>query len=345
MGVTAKYTEEEITKGSEEEIITLDEFRKIVVAADPMERAVLLTMFQSFMDVSTLCEKFNYMWHIVGKDIIAKNYPIRVTFLGGRKTNPFKYYTILDKDAVEAIYIYVTEHRPNGIPKENEPIFLQSRSREGVRSPIDSHSIWRSVKSIVFFLGLSKKYRGKSKFRPHEIRDTARSLWGKARSELGIDDRIADFFMGHKVDPLFYNKMTSDWDWVKNQLEKIRPHINVLSGKPTIATKEDIDRLRLEQMTMWAREQGLTIEEYLTRKMEMLGIKASVEDVGIDEAIRMVLDLEAKEKKTERNGGSQYESKIIESNDEEQLLSLVSTGWEIVKELSNGKIVLRKGVV
>jgi len=46
-GVTVTYSEEEIIKGSEEEVVTIDELKTIIQQANPMEKAVFLSMFQS----------------------------------------------------------------------------------------------------------------------------------------------------------------------------------------------------------------------------------------------------------------------------------------------------------
>jgi len=59
---------------------------------------------------------------------------------------------------------------------------------------------------------------------------------------------------------------------------------------------------------------------------------------------REFLDVEiakrAKEwRRTEQNGGKRFESKII---GEDELVQYVEEGWEICRELSNGKIVIRR---
>jgi len=43
---------------------------------------------------------------------------------------------------------------------------------------------------------------------PHEVRDVFRSLWEKSSAK----GSVAEFLMGHKVDPLEYNKAFRDED-------------------------------------------------------------------------------------------------------------------------------------
>jgi len=44
-------------------------------------------------------------------------------------------------------------------------------------------------------------------------------------------------------------------------------------------------------------------------------------------------------RRTEHNGGKPFESRIV---GEEELTAYLDEGWDLVKELSNGKIVIRR---
>jgi len=61
---------------------------------------------------------------------------------------------------------------------------------------------------------------------------------------------------------------------------------------------------------------------------------------------REFLDVEiakrAKEwRRTEQNGGKRFESRIVS---EDELTSYLDEGWDLVKELTNGKIVIRRAI-
>ena len=79
---------------------------------------------------------------------------------------------------------------------------------------------------------------------PHEIRDVFRSLWEKTPAK----GSVAEFMMGHTVDPLFYNKAFRDEDWVMEQYNLALPMLQIMSSD-----------------TPFGRVNGKTVTELLER--------------------------------------------------------------------------------
>jgi len=73
---------------------------------------------------------------------------------------------------------------------------------------------------------------------PHEIRDLMRSRWTPS----GADPVVAEFMMGHTVDPNNYNKfMKYESQYVIAEYRKFLPWANILSGDPSKVDRSEID--------------------------------------------------------------------------------------------------------
>jgi hypothetical protein len=94
------------------------------------------------------------------------------------------------------------------------------------------------VRFLADKLGLEKREKGKIiyKFRPHEIgRDFFRTLCDNQ----GVPEKIAEYSLGHKIDPNEYNKFHRTPEGQKrivDALSKLRPYLNVVTGKGTEAS-------------------------------------------------------------------------------------------------------------
>ena len=94
-------------------------------------------------------------------------------------------------------------------------------------------------------LGLIKRRKGRGHRygkNLHELRDVFRSQWEKSPAK----GSVAEYFMGHKVDPLEYNKAHKDDKWVKQEYRKALPFLSVMSsGRPFGLIEEDsVDNMR-----------------------------------------------------------------------------------------------------
>lgn len=75
---------------------------------------------------------------------------------------------------------------------------------------------------------------------PHEMRDLFRSCWETSPAK-GV---VAEFFMGHAIDPNNYNKFfKTDPDWVESQYKKAVPWLNIISEDPRKIPIDEVSRL------------------------------------------------------------------------------------------------------
>lgn len=229
--------------------ITANEFlgfvRKVLRFArlSPRDRAVILTMLQSGMDASTLCEVFNFVGYpqLVGVLNDPSKCPARVDLI--RPKSGQRYYTFLDLDAVEALREYlggrgrglrVHPAPPNELPR-SDPIFVDQNDE-----PLDPRRVSVIFREAGVRAGINvrdaslpmEQFRGariRYPFHSHEVRDTMITLARSAKA----DAAAANFFVGHSIDRLKYDKSPwNDADRFRQEYLKIaRPHLNPTSGE------------------------------------------------------------------------------------------------------------------
>jgi len=294
------------------------------------------------MRVGELCDQFNTdEAQNVLKQLRENKCPIKFNLIASREVHP-QYFTFIGKDAIDALKEYLNVR---GEVKEGEPIFISQRGE-----PIQGKVIDNQVQVLKRQTGLVNK-----DFTPHTLRDIFRT----EASHQGVEKEIAEFFIGHALDQLGYNRLDEMYPTdFERAYAKIEPALNIVSFRPSLDQESYRKQLAFDDLQRRLNLSSETIEEI--KKMidspdtTAEQINTIVTAFTNRERLEKWMKSPEREKtkvitnwakRTEYNGGSQYESKIIDSNDEEQLLSLVSMGWEIVKELSNGKIVLKKGVV
>jgi len=185
---------------------------------------------------------------------------------------------------------------------------------------------------------------------PHEVRDVAISLSQKAVSQ-GFNPESAEYFVGHTVDPLGYRKPHDiDPEYRKQQYVIVEPFLNLYSSRVKDPSK--LEQLR-RQLELW----GVNPDEIMAQKgVEKLAgmrkeykleakrpLKSTYEftDKEKEEILQEWTKerLQPEAKKTSANGGKPFESRIIS---EDELTAYLDEGWDLVKELSNGKTVIRR---
>jgi site-specific recombinase XerD len=103
---------------------------KILVdhARTPRDRAIILTLFQGGMDVSTLC---SLKYGDVSEALKNNDYLLKLE-LFRRKTGT-EYYTFLGKDAVESIKVYLSDMKSRGRRfRHDTPLFVKERGKAGL---------------------------------------------------------------------------------------------------------------------------------------------------------------------------------------------------------------------
>jgi hypothetical protein len=93
----------------------------------------------------------------------------------------------------------------------------------------------------------------------------------------GVDIEIGDYFMGHDIDDLGYDKSPRDYpDFYRDSYMRAEPWLNVLSQDPERVPRAEMERRlgeRDRQMREWMEEVQL-YQEKMSREIEELrGVK------------------------------------------------------------------------
>jgi len=114
-------------------------------ARTPRDRAVIITLFQSGMDASTLLSMKR------GQVDLSTEPPIRLDLYRSKAGQ--NYYTFIGRDALEAIKAYLADLKTRGIELQpGDPLWLQERGRK----PLQTHNIQKMLKLVALRTGLIK---------------------------------------------------------------------------------------------------------------------------------------------------------------------------------------------
>ncbi len=165
---------------------------KILVdhARTPRDRAIILTLFQGGMDVSTLCSlKYGDIAEALKKD----EQPLKLDLF--RKKSGTEYYTFLGKDAVEAIKAYLADmiSRSRRFRHETQ-LFLKERGNSGITTNL----VQNMMRTVALKSGLIDEENNGKAFNPlgpHALRES----FGSIMINSGVLDTIVDFWLGHRI--------------------------------------------------------------------------------------------------------------------------------------------------
>lgn len=214
-----------IIRGDVEKVrgtLSVEEVRDVVLSSRPLYRAVFLSIFQGGMGL----DEFSY-WNIHGLQSLReqlRGYPevVRIDLPGRKKRkNKDPYYTLIGIDAIKAIRDYFR------IRPENElGIFLNQYGKPVSKAATAVYWIRHLVK--LGFIVPTPEKGGAARYgkNMHEIRDVFRSQWEKSPAKASV----AEFLMGHVVDPLEYNKAHRDEAWTQEEYLSALPMLQIMSS-------------------------------------------------------------------------------------------------------------------
>lgn len=159
-------------------------------ARTPRDRAIILTLFQSGMDVSTLC---SLKYGDVAEGFDKDEYPLKLELY--RPKTGVEYYTFLGKDAVQALRAYVADMKSRGVNFSNDgSLFLKERGKQALTTNL----VQNMMKDVAVRSGLvDEKNNGKAfnPLSPHALRES----FGSLMINSGVPDTIVDFWLGHSI--------------------------------------------------------------------------------------------------------------------------------------------------
>jgi hypothetical protein len=238
--------------------LEIEEVRDMILSSNKVYRAIFLSMFQGAMDLSS----FEY-WNLNGYDQLVEQMKegkeiIKIE-LPGRKVmrNVTPYHTWIGSDAVQAIKDYFDDR-----PDKTDAIFFNQHE-----DPVTKHSVtfyWLRHLDMIDLI--DRKENGKTSNRygksVHELRDVFRTQWEKSPAKASV----AEYMMGHVVDPLEYNKAFKDEDWTLSEYRKALPMLQIMSRPEPYGQveKTELERLRRENDELRKKLEAQE-EEFMTR--------------------------------------------------------------------------------
>jgi len=318
----------------------LDKARGIIGALKEPYRSLYNIALYSGMGQGELMA-LNEMWPQLRRQLREGKDPIRVDF-SRRKTNENPYFTFIP---ARLLKVYEDE-------TENPFRVLTKHERERRPRPIIGHDLEVAWKYARKRAGFSKEgYRG------HHLRDLFITLGYK----VGVSKESTDFMTGHVVDRYNYLQLSREPDKVLAEWSKIQGFLD--SGMT--ATVEQarkhaiIDFVRLqgmpeEKVREIEKMMSLTVtaDQMARQVRDLMALKgrAWIDQPSPDSAQERLRGRRRKRKaeakgRTAHNGGKNggmpfFETRII--TDEKELLTLLDEGWDILKELAGGRIVVRR---
>jgi len=160
-------------------------------ARTPRDRAIILTLFQGGMDISTLC---SLKYGDIAEALKKSEHPLKLDLY--RPKTGVEYYTFLGKDAVKAIQAYIQDMTSRGVTfSHNMPLFLKERGKE---EGITTNLVQNMMKLVAHNAGfIDGKNNGKAfnPLGPHALRES----FGSIMINSGVPDTIVDFWLGHSI--------------------------------------------------------------------------------------------------------------------------------------------------
>jgi integrase len=260
--------------------ITLEEIKQLLTIAKPREKAMYLIQLQSGMDRSTFSEYFNLnCWQQISKQLgnedpelwdLSKA-PIRIDLV--RVKTRTAYYSFISTDAIQALqaWLNVRKTLTNKPMQSGEPLFITNH-----RTNIGKEQMSYSFNQLAISAGLESKKYGRAsevryRFHSHELRDTFRT----ACTSSGVDHPVAEFFIGHSIDRLGYDKSPQVYpDYYRSQYMKVQPLLNIFSDQSLKEKKlEDLEKkisdkiLEIEMLKQKNRDLSVVVLD-LNKKMD-----------------------------------------------------------------------------
>jgi site-specific recombinase XerD len=252
--------------------LTVEEVRHMILSSKPVYQAIISSMLVAGMDQEMLVH-----WNLTGwpslKKAIEEDADIVRIDLPGRKKrkNKVPYYAFIGGDALELVKKYANKFRSE-VDKERKTttaIFLDQHKNPLTKVALAYYwrrhaikiGLWEPVKD-----GPKSTRHGKGL---HEMRDVFRALWERSPAST----TAGEFFMGHTVDKLGYNKIMKDEKWARREYEKALPYLNILSEDKAYGKvdENEIERLnnRINELEKEKQEYSGKYEGLLRRMDEL----------------------------------------------------------------------------
>jgi len=316
--------------------LTFEVVRNVILASKPRYQAIFTIMVQSGLDLESFIH-----WNETGYDSLMKQLqskkngePIRIE-LPGRKNskNIENFYTFFGGDAIDKLVQYLKI-------RGNEKGRIFNTSKHAMRQ------YWtRQLKRLGYIEAKNNNYKGnRYGMNLHKLRQVFKSRWRLS----GVDNELAEFFLGHTIDALGYDR--SPWldpEWYMDKYLEAESWLNILSEDPLnvprreasalrrelMETKQSLEKIRKQSLVDMASMQGLP-PHAIADIQRILDHAETVED-GLRQIARSgisILHSPEAGRNLRRQHNIRHDEIIVEGNG--MLSQHLSNGFSFVEELS-----------
>jgi hypothetical protein len=311
-------------RGRELVPLQLQEVRQLILHAKMPYQAVFCIMLQAPMSVAEFRDFNRNQWQDVVKNL-GKPGPIQVNMIRSKTSRGKvqKYYVFLSQDSKDLLSAWLRIR-----PKIDDPhCFLTYQKNDKKWVPVGDQ-IGATVTATARRAGLIGKGTdgAASRFHihAHEVRDLFKSIC----SIRGVREIASEWFMGHSIDRLGYDK--SPWyssDFFLREYKKVEPVLNVISNPPSSGLGNEAIAASIKGEMLIAAGYG----EQEVQKLDLTTMTSK----QFQEMMR---------KKERQNLGLtlRVQQKVVALRDVEKM---IEQGWEFVTEYSNGKKNGKKAIM
>lgn len=204
----------------------MDVKRLVDHASSPRDRAMILTMFQGGMDVSTLCD---LRYRDVANGLKKGEHPL--------KLEPFRLktgtenFTFLGRDACAAIKAYIADVTSRGMKfKHDTPLFLKGSVKalkgEGVHPKIVQAMMRKLVVKAGFISEEEMKSQSFNPLGPHALRES----FGSIMTGKGVPDTIVDLWLLHEIGQMAQAYKNAKFEDVRQLYVEREQFISISTG-------------------------------------------------------------------------------------------------------------------
>jgi len=223
----------------------------------PRDRAIILVMFQSGMDVSTLC---NLKYGDVAEGLAKGEHPLKLSLY--RPKTGTEYYTFLGKDACGALRAYLNDLKAKGIQLSySDPLFLKEGRKALRMEPIKPNLVQKFMRELAVKAGfVDENMNGKAinPVSPHALRESFSSIMtGK-----GVPKTVVDFWLGHEIGEMARAYQEAQYEDVKRMYLEREIFLSVSAGENT----EKIREIEARERELQTIISGLVSENMMLKR-------------------------------------------------------------------------------
>lgn len=229
-----------------EQKLTRDDLVKILNRADLRNKTIYTCAFQAGMGYREF-NLFNGCYHEQIKpqfEAYAERLIITLTPRKMNKRTGLNYFTIIGTDGTKLLKEYI---RKTGEPEIGEAVFKPLKTNKQSDGFLKSRTYRKNFNTLCRQVGLiyekgterSTRYG----YSPHQLRDVFRTEF----QATDADHLLAEFMMGHKVDPNEYLQFTKQQEYALKEYEKAESRLNIISRPDLdVVSKDEVVALRQE---------------------------------------------------------------------------------------------------